>query len=70
MSFAISDDEGKAWRRSITLFNNPDGWYCYTAIEFTADAMLLGHCAGDRKKNNGLAETRITRIELAELSAF
>ncbi len=70
LSLAISDDEGKTWRQSITLFDNPDGWYCYTAIEFSKDAMLLGHCAGDRKENNGLAETHVTRIELAELSAF
>ncbi|EMI20400.1 sialidase [Rhodopirellula maiorica SM1] len=68
LSLAVSDDEGKTWRRSITLFDNPDGWYCYTAIEFTADAMMLGHCAGDRKKNNGLAETQVTRIKLNELA--
>ncbi|WP_345326859.1 sialidase family protein [Novipirellula rosea] len=69
LSLAISDDEGKTWLRSLTLFDNPDGWYCYTAIEFTEDAVLLGHCAGDRKENNGLAETQVTRIELGELAA-
>ncbi|WP_372720787.1 sialidase family protein [Novipirellula sp.] len=69
LSLAISEDEGKTWRQSLTLFDNPSGWYCYTAIEFTADAMLLGHCAGDRKENNGLAETQVTRIELEELAA-
>ncbi|GAA5510089.1 sialidase family protein [Novipirellula caenicola] len=68
LSLAVSNDEGKTWGPSITLFNNPNGWYCYTAIEFTADAMLLGHCAGDRKKNNGLAESQVTRIELDELT--
>ncbi|WP_442508957.1 sialidase family protein [Novipirellula sp. SH528] len=68
LSLAASDDEGKTWRQSITLFDNPDGWYCYTAIEFTEDAMLLGHCAGDRKENNGLAESHVTRIELDALA--
>ncbi len=68
LSLATSDDEGETWRPSITLFDNPDGWYCYTAIEFTRDAILLGHCAGDRTKNNGLAESQITRIELNALN--
>ena len=68
LSLAISNDEGKTWQPSITLFDNPDGWYCYTAMAFTKDAMLLGHCAGDRTKNNGLAESQITRIEINVLN--
>ena len=64
LSLAISNDQGKTWQPSITLYDNPDGWYCYTAIEFTRDAVLLGHCAGNRKENNGLAKSQITRIEL------
>ena len=31
-------------------------------IEFLDDNVLLGHCAGDRKNNNGLAVTQITRL--------
>ncbi len=69
LSLAISEDEGKTWHPSITLFDNPDGWYCYTAMDFTKDAILLGHCAGDRTKNNGLAESQITRIELDALTS-
>ncbi|WP_182869566.1 sialidase family protein [Rhodopirellula sp. JC639] len=62
LSLATSRDGGETWNPSITLFDNPDGWYCYTALEFTPDAILLGHCAGDRTKNNGLAESQITRV--------
>ncbi|QEG02774.1 Sialidase A precursor [Stieleria maiorica] len=62
LSLATSSDGGATWSPSITLFDNPDGWYCYTALEFTPDAVLLGHCAGDRTKNNGLAESQITRL--------
>ncbi|TWT91765.1 exo-alpha-sialidase [Stieleria varia] len=64
LSLALSKDDGKTWSSSLTLYDNPNGWYCYTAIEFTADAILLGHCAGDRTTNNGLAETQITRIPI------
>ncbi len=68
LSLSISRDEGATWKPSTTLFDNPDGWYCYTAMEFTRDAILLAHCAGDRTENNGLAKSQITRIELDALS--
>jgi Neuraminidase (sialidase) len=70
LSLAISKDEGETWQPSITLFDNPNGWYCYTAIEFTNDVMLLGHCAGNRTENNGLAKSQITRIKLDALGAL
>ena len=61
---AISKDEGKTWQRTKTLADNPSGWYCYTAVQFVDDHVLLGHCAGDRRKTGGLAETHITRFSL------
>ncbi len=59
---AISRDERMNWQNKHVLADDPDGWYCYTAIEFIDDHVLLGHCAGNREKNNGLAVTRITRF--------
>ncbi len=59
---AMSRDEGESWDRVKTLEDNPDGWYCYTAVEFIGDHVLLGHCAGDRRETNGLALTRVTRF--------
>lgn len=61
-NLAISKDEGKSWDKIKTLESNPNGWYCYTAIEFIGDHVLLGHCAGDRAKSIGLATTQITRL--------
>ncbi len=60
-SAAISKDEGKTWGNIKTLDYDPNGWYCYTAVEFIGDQVLLGHCAGDRR-HNGLAVTQITRF--------
>lgn len=60
LSIAVSKDEGKTWQHTQNIEVNPNGWYCYTAIEFTKQGVLLGHCAGDRTKNNGLAESQIT----------
>jgi len=61
---ALSSDEGKTWKNIKTIENNPAGWYCYTAIEFTDKHVLLGHCAGDRRTGNGLATTHLTRLSL------
>jgi photosystem II stability/assembly factor-like uncharacterized protein len=61
---AVSKDEGKTWIHTKTIEDNPDGWYCYTAIDFVGDRVLLGHCAGNRKLNNGLETTQITRLSL------
>ncbi len=59
---AVSSDEGETWKHIKTLESDPNGWYCYTAIEFLDDCVLLGHCAGDRRKSNGLETTQITRL--------
>ena len=61
---AISKDQGKSWQLNKTLFEDPDGWYCYTAIDFVGEHVLLGHSAGNRQENNGLAVTNISRLPL------
>jgi hypothetical protein len=60
---AISKDEGRTWERTKTLEDDPHGWYCYTAVEFVGDHVLLAHCAGDRR-TGGLNTTQITRFPL------
>jgi len=62
---AISRDEGVTWENVKTLENDPDGWYCYTAIEFVGNDVLLSHCAGNRPTDGGLAVTQITRFPLS-----
>jgi len=56
---AISKDEGKSWINVKTLEDRVDGWYCYTAIAFVKNRVLLGHCAGDAKVGR-LNRTQIT----------
>ncbi len=63
-NLGISKDEGKTWQGLRTLADDPDGWYCYTAIDFTGEYVLLGHCAGNSKVKSGLAITHISRINL------
>jgi Neuraminidase (sialidase) len=63
---AISKDEGETWINKKTLDDDPDGWYCYTAIEFANERVLLAHCAGDSKVGR-LARTRFTSFDVAWL---
>jgi len=63
LNLALSHDDGKNWEIIKTLQNDPDGWYCYTAIEWLTDHILLGYCAGNRKKASGLETTFIARLD-------
>jgi sialidase-1 len=63
---ALSSDGGKSWSNQKLLESDPDGWYCYTAIHYVKDAVLLAYCAGD-SKIGGLNRLRIRRVELGAL---
>jgi hypothetical protein len=65
----ISRDEGKTWEKVKNIEDDVEGWYCYVAIAFVGDHVLLSHCAGKcyPDKNLGLDTTQITRFNLAWL---
>ena len=65
---AISRDEGRTWTGVKPLEDDPNGWYCYTAMDFIDGHVLLGHCAGDRR-TGGLNLTQITRFPVTWLYA-
>jgi lysophospholipase L1-like esterase len=62
-TIAISRDEGKSWENVRYLHRNPWGHYCYPAVHFVDDGILIGYCAGDRTVG-GLNRTCITRLPL------
>jgi sialidase-1 len=49
LTAAISRDEGQTWKKVKTLEDDPEGWYCDTAIAFVNRRLLLGHCAWDNR---------------------
>jgi sialidase-1 len=59
---AISRDDGQPWENVKILEDDPDGWYCYTAIVFQGD-VLLGHVVGDRDEGK-LSTTQITSFDV------
>lgn len=60
LSAAISKDEGESWQHIKNLGTDPNGWYCYTAIEFVDEHVLLGHC-----EFPGLNSLQITRVPIS-----
>ena len=56
-SVAVSKDEGATWEHIRNIGTDPQGWYCYTAIEFVDDNVLLAHC-----EFPGLNSLQITRV--------
>ncbi|HUW62041.1 MAG TPA: sialidase family protein [Candidatus Bathyarchaeia archaeon] len=66
LSIALSADDGASWSTPINIETNPDGWYCYTAIEFIPGHALLAYCAGD-KTIGGLNRLKIIRLDLTQL---
>lgn len=64
LSVAISSDEGNTWLPAKNIAAEPNGWYCYTAIEFVDDHVLLGHVAGIQVRGQHLATTHLTRLPI------
>ncbi|GAA4423368.1 sialidase family protein [Bremerella cremea] len=62
---AISKDEGKTWTHVKTLEDSPTGWFCYIAVDFVDDQVVMAYCAGDRRETNGLAITNTQRLPVS-----
>jgi len=45
LTVAVSKDEGQSWEHAKTIEDDPAGWYCYTALEFVGERVLLSYCA-------------------------
>lgn len=62
---AVSRDDGRTWEHVKTLEGDPQGHYCYTALEFVGPKdVLLGYCAGSLKEFEPLVQTQLTRVSL------
>lgn len=66
LTVAISRDEGKTWIQKQNVLEDPDGWYCYTAIHFHGSRVLLAFVAG----GSGLPPLSRTSIAWFDASAL
>ncbi len=64
---AVSRDNGKTFSEPVAFETDKGRGYCYCAICFTEDAMLLAYCAGGKDEGSTLAMTTIRRVELSQL---
>ncbi len=64
LNAAISRDDGKTWENVKTLEDDPDGWYCYIAMEFVGEEVMLGYCAGNRPAGTGLSVTNLSKVSM------
>ncbi len=62
LCLTLSRDEGRTWGRSHVIEGDPNGWYCYTAVTFLEDRLLLAYCAGDKQVGG------LNRLKVAALS--
>jgi hypothetical protein len=69
LNAAISSDDGRTWRCEKTLADDEGYWFCYTAILFVEDHVLLAHSAGGGRGAQRLATQQISRVPLSWLYA-
>ncbi|MCE9590838.1 MAG: glycoside hydrolase [Planctomycetes bacterium] len=64
---AISRDEGKTWKHHKLLESSPEHGFCYAAIYFADDALLLAYCSGGKTTKMVLDRLRMRRIDVKDL---
>ncbi|NLM77317.1 MAG: exo-alpha-sialidase [Ruminococcaceae bacterium] len=59
---ALSRDDGETWDEPIILEDDPDSGYCYIAMHFLDDDLLLAYCAGGPADGGCLNRLRIRKM--------
>lgn len=70
MVIASSADNGKSFSVPVAFETDETSGYCYCAMYFTKDALLLGYCAGSETDGSCLVRTRVRRVERQELEGI
>jgi hypothetical protein len=65
LTMAVSYDEGKRWKKVADLETDPAIGFCYTAMHFTDDALLVGYVYGGGDGSSVLSNLRVRRIVFA-----
>ncbi len=65
---AVSRDDGRTFSEPLAFETGTDAGYCYCAIHFLEDALLLAYCAGNIADKSCLARCRIRKISIAQIT--
>lgn len=68
LAAAVSADDGRTWSPPIMVETDPRRGFCYTAIHFVGDAVLLAYCCGGAG-SAVLQDLCIRRVRLSDLGA-
>jgi hypothetical protein len=63
LTVAVSKDEGQTWEYAKNIEDDPGGHYCYTALEFVGNRVLLAYCATGTGEP-GLSMTGVTYFDV------
>ena len=66
---AISTNEGRTWKHHLLIEDAPDHGFCYPAIHFTKEAVLLSYNAGGATTRDPLDTQRVRRMTYDTLYA-
>ncbi len=66
LTMSISKDDGKTWGNIIDIENEPDYGYCYTAIHFIENSVILAYCSGGPSDGCCLSRLRARKIPLPD----
>ena len=59
---SVSRDDGISWEEPLVLEDDPASGYCYIALHFRGDDLLLGYCAGGNDDGGCLNRLRIRKM--------
>ena len=65
---AVSRDNGKNFSEPVAFEWEEDHGYCYCAIHFVRDGILLAYCAGGVEDKSCLTRCRIRKIRMEEIA--
>lgn len=65
---AVSTDNGKSFSEPVIFEDDEMSGYCYCAIYFTQDKMLLAYCAGGARERFCLSKTRLRSVDKKQLT--
>lgn len=65
LTVAISRDDGRTWERKKIIENEPGHAYCYTAVAFDKNKILMGYCANNGSWGLGL--TKVSSFKINDL---
>lgn len=67
LTIAISKDDGHTWQKIKNIEIDPDGWYCYMAIHFDDQNVLLSYCAGSQQAGTHLSVTDLALLAIKDI---